>query len=297
MNSNIFLTIFLFFYLTLFSFSSPLPSFITINKDGGISLRQFEDPKSDAIGAVYNGYTYKVTDGKRSYVKVKTSNGLLGWAWVGQNDERFEYLGDKIKSNVSYNIPVQLGDEKSLIQPNELVDLVDIWHSRLKVKTPDNKHGWMYAGKYNDPWVTFVGQPLSEDSIYANFESDTIESNALISSKKVQFFTQNESYRFISAKESEVGLDFDLTYDLMSENHRNKLQITHMVAEKNPTDTSISIYINNIKFLERYRPVYNKFDTDVFHIGHLLKPGPNKIIVRLDRSNTSYFLKSLKIIK
>lgn len=291
------LKILIFFIFSISVFADNLPQFIRINKESGISIRETQDPQSAALGAVYHGYTYSVTAGKKSFIKVKTANGQVGWAWVGKNDDRFRYLGDQVQSIVSFNIPVTSSLGKSFIQPNELVQLVETWHSRLKVKTPDEKHGWIYAGKYDEPWVIFKRKPDDKNSIFATFDDEAIESNAIIATNKIKFNSQNESFRFIAPKQSEVSLDFDLSYELNEVKKGNVLNITHMVAQKNPTDTSISIKVNGTLLVERFRPVYNQFYTDSFNIGHLLKPGANKVVVSLDRSNTSYFLKSIKINK
>ncbi len=292
---------FLLFFIILncisYVFANDYPDYVKINKIGGISLRETVDPSSEALGAVYNGYTYEVTDANPAYIQVKTSDGALGWAWVGQDDERFDYLEDKVQSKVNYNIPVKIGDKQTFIQPNELVDLVAVWHNRLKVKTPDNKHGWIYAGKYDDPWVIFRGNVKDVNSIYAIFESNAIDTNVNVSSKKIQYFSQNGSYRFVHPKQSEVNLEFDLAFDYNRLKQLSVIDITHMVAEKKSTDTSISIIVNGTALVERLRPVFNQFQTDSFNIGHLLEPGINKVTIRLDRSNTSYFVQAIKIRK
>ena len=85
----------LFLIISIFSvsvFSSFLPKNVMILKDSGVSLRQTMDPKSDLLGAVYHLYSYPVTDGKKSYVKVKTSDDFIGWAIVALAIKLCSYL-------------------------------------------------------------------------------------------------------------------------------------------------------------------------------------------------------------
>ncbi len=267
-----------------------LPEKITINKESGISIRQTVDPESDALGAVYHSYSYRVTDGKKSYVKVKTNNGIIGWAWVGADNERFEYSNNKVRSIVNYNIPVKNGDVEGLIQPNESVELLQVWHSRLKVKTPDNKHGWIYAGKYDDPWVKFENF-THDDDIYVDLLNDNIHTNGIVNTSYVDYSSEKKSHKFVSSEESELSLEYEIN-DLPN---GGVLEINHMVANKNKSNTAISILINGIIFVENFKPVYNEFKTDVFHIGHLLKNGKNKITILLERANSPYFIQSLTI--
>ena len=262
-----------------------------ILKDSGVSVRQTVDPKSELLGAVFYLYSYPVTDGKKSYVKVKTSDDFIGWAWVGRDNERFEYFDNQVQSIVDYNIPVKDGDKESVIKPNDTVDLIQIWHSRLKVKTPDNKHGWIYAGKYNDQWVKFLDSQALVGDIYVNFSEKDIQTNAVIDASYIDYDFQHKSYKFMSSEESELTLSFDLNdvKDNMA------LSINHMVSNNNKTSSAISVLINGEIFIENYKPVYDDFKSDLFHIGHFLKKGKNKISIMLEVANTPYYIQSISI--
>ena len=283
--------LFIIFLLASQAYPQNTPSSVLILKDSGISIRKTIEPKSEPLGGVHYLYTYPVTDGKKSYVKVKTSNDMIGWAWVGENDERFQYLGDHVTSLVNYDIPVKNLDSEDLIKPNESVELIQIWYSRLKVKTPDNKHGWIYAGRYNDPWVTFADSKLSAGDIYAYFTEKDIQSNGIIDAAYIDYDFRNKAYSLSSSEESELNLAFDLD----KKNDYAALQIQHKAGRKDQISSSISIVINDIIFLENFNPVYNDFRVDLFHIGHLLKSGRNKLTIMVEDVSAPYYIKSLNI--
>ena len=161
--------------------------------------------------------------------------------------------------------------------------------SYLKVKTPNNKHGWIYVGKYNEPWITFNKPSANNHILFANFEKKTIHSNGETNIAYANFSSQNNAYQFISSEQSKLTID----YDINDVNNNSVLNIHHKNATKNTA--SISIKINDTLFIKNLKPIDTAFKIDSFHIGHLLKKGPNTLSISFEESTTPYFIKELTI--
>ena len=272
-----------------------LPKRIVVLKDTGILVRKSLDADSPMIGSVHSFYDYQVTDGKPTYVKIKTSSGFIGWAWVGENEERFEFLGNRVKSKVTYDIPVVMGEERDSVGPYEVVKLLDIWHSRLKVITPNNLHGWIYVGKYDAPWVQFKDKAVYKRHIYVNFKNRKILSNARTKKEKLRYFSEYQSYGFKFPKKSQFSFEYEVGQDINLGDQSNVLEIKHMIDHIDQVDAEVSIKVNDVFLLKNYRPSHNGFKVDSFHIGHLLQYGKNQVQIQLDQANTNYYIQSIEI--
>ena len=139
-----------------------IPEKITILKKEGISVRQAADSNAPVITSVFYKYQYQVIDGLPAWYKIKLPGGEYGWIcanpaenWTEQQENKVKIL---LKGGISLREEPYNKDSKitGVAAEQYTFDILETDYSHFKISLPDNKAGWIYAGKPGDPWVEFA---------------------------------------------------------------------------------------------------------------------------------------------
>lgn len=161
--------------------NASLPDSIIVTKESGITMRSDFELGNAVIGQVYQNYTYNVIAGRPSYYQIKLEDDQIGWVYA--NVEKQWTVFDDNQVTILYESGLNVRSEAynsdstiiGYVNEGDVYDVLDVYYSYLKVSTPGDKQGWIYAGKPNDMWVSF--QQNSVKQVYA--ESNNADSVAI----------------------------------------------------------------------------------------------------------------------
>ncbi|MBG90609.1 MAG: hypothetical protein CL521_02205 [Actinobacteria bacterium] len=286
----------------LLLFAMPLlaldmPSFISIQHKDGILIRESVSQSSDPIGTAHYLYAYPVVDAKVTYVKVMLPDNKIGWVYVAGKTTPFKIQGQSFTSVAAYDIPVKHAqapyDVLGVIKPQQKVPIIDRWYGRLKIRTPDQKEGWIFNGPYHSAWTSYIRNADYHHHYFADFSSPSVISNMSISSTLASYFQPQSCLRLMMPNESEVSV----TFSLPKVPRRAILLLNHLAAslEDGTSYSPVSIKVNGQLVASELSPSGRTYHTDILHISKWLNTGDNTIELSLSDAKTHYFIKSISM--
>ena len=250
-------------------YAADWPPFVTVKHSGGIHMREsLSEGKGNTIGVVYDAYVYPVIEGKVTYVKVQLPSNEQGWVYVGGQTKKFEIKGNHLMTKGPYAVSVKsiTAPYKAVgvIKPKEAVTIIDRWYGRLKVRTPDDKEGWIFNGPYHTPWTSSIGQGEFMGHYFADFSMPEMVSNVSVTVKAANFSTEQSALQLTMPEESEASALFSL--DKIPD--RAVLVLTHKAAAlKDGTAIApISVTVNGHLVIMGLTPSGVIFQSDLVHI-------------------------------
>jgi hypothetical protein len=138
-----------------------IPEKIKVVKESGITVRQGIDSTSEKLTVVYHNYSYDVTDANIMYYKVKNKDGVEGWIYNNSEQNWVEEVDNNQMARINLVSGITMRSKPydktsgivGLVEFMEFYKILDVIFSHFKIKTPDGKDGWIYAGRPNDSWV------------------------------------------------------------------------------------------------------------------------------------------------
>lgn len=140
--------------------SKFIPSSLTVIKNSGITIRDRFNSKEGKIlkdiPTAIKDYKFDIFNAKPLYYKIRYVGDKVGWISAGVEDGWTKVKDGKVKVLLEGGITVRDFPYKKKIgiaATSFSFEILDVLCSYYQIKLPNNKKGWIYAGKLTDRWV------------------------------------------------------------------------------------------------------------------------------------------------